>query len=84
MGSGQPQAHEWVHQLSQVLKQALGEEKQLPEREPHRLAVVLNACPSLELIMDGTERCLNRPQDKAELTLLQWQKAGVYGEEQGA
>lgn len=53
-GIGQPQAHEWVHKLSQVLNQALGYERQLPER------------PSLEFIIDGTERCLNRPQDKAE------------------
>ena len=63
---GQPQAHEWVHKLSQVLNQTLGYEKQLPEREPHRLEAVLNVCPSLEFIIDGTERCINRPQDKAE------------------
>ena len=33
-GIGQPQAHEWVHKLTRVLNQALGDEKQLPEREP--------------------------------------------------
>lgn len=47
---GQPQAHEWVHKLSQVLNAALGYEKQLPEREPHRLQAVLQQCPSLEFI----------------------------------
>jgi hypothetical protein len=31
-----------------------------------RDALVLNACPSLEFIIDGPERCINRPQDKAE------------------
>lgn len=65
-GIGQAQAHEWVHKLSGGLNQALGYDKQLPEREPHRLEAVLNACPSLEFIIDGTERRINRPQDKAE------------------
>lgn len=63
---GQPQAHEWVHKLSGVLNAALGYEKQLPEREPHRLAAVLQQCPSLEFIIDGTERRINRPKDKQE------------------
>ena len=65
-GMGQPQAHEWVHKLSGVLNQALGDEKQLPEREPHRLKKVLAPCPGLEFIIDGTERRINRPKDKAE------------------
>lgn len=63
-GMGQPQAHEWIHKLTQVLNQALGYKKQLPEREPSRLEAVLNQCPSLEFIIDGTERWINRPQDK--------------------
>jgi hypothetical protein len=63
---GQPQAHEWVHKLSGVLNQALGYEKQLPEREPHRLEAVLQQCPSLEFIIDGTERRINRPKDKED------------------
>lgn len=65
-GVGQPQAHEWVHKLSGVLNTALGYEKQLPEREPHRLEAVLQQCPSLEFIIDGTERRINRPKDKDE------------------
>jgi hypothetical protein len=65
-GMGQPQAHEWVHKLSGVLNQALGYEKQLPEREPHRLESVLAECSGLEFIIDGTERRINRPKDKAE------------------
>ena len=60
---GQPQANEWVHRLSGVLNRALGYEKQLPEREPSRLKQVLQQCPSLEFIIDGTERPINRPQD---------------------
>jgi DDE superfamily endonuclease/Helix-turn-helix of DDE superfamily endonuclease len=62
-GIGQPQAHEWVHRLTKVLNAALGYEKQLPERKPHRLAAVLRDCPGLEFIIDGTERPLNRPKD---------------------
>jgi hypothetical protein len=62
-GIGQPQAHEWVHRLTPVLNQALGREQHLPEREPEKLEAVLSRCPSLEFIIDGTERPLNRPQD---------------------
>jgi len=65
-GIGQPQAHEWVHKLSGVLNAALGYEKQLPEREPHRLEAVLQQCPSLEFLIDGTERRINRPKDKED------------------
>jgi DDE superfamily endonuclease/Helix-turn-helix of DDE superfamily endonuclease len=64
-GIGQPQAHEWVHRLSQILNQALGYEQQLPERNPHRLEAVLRDCPGLEFLIDGSERPINRPQDQA-------------------
>lgn len=63
-GIGQTQACEWIHKLSPLLNQALGYEQQLPERQPARLAVVLRECPSLEFILDGTERPINRPQNK--------------------
>uniref|UniRef100_UPI0036F4317B hypothetical protein n=1 Tax=Trichocoleus desertorum TaxID=1481672 RepID=UPI0036F4317B len=46
--------------------QLLGYEQQLPEREPHRLEGVLAGCPGLKFIIDGTERRINRPKDKAE------------------
>jgi DDE superfamily endonuclease/Helix-turn-helix of DDE superfamily endonuclease len=65
-GIGQAQANEWVHRLTRVLNQALGHEQQLPEREPSKLEQVLSACPSLEFIIDGTERPLNRPKDKED------------------
>ena len=38
----------------------------MPEREPANLEAVLSACPSLEFIIDGTERRINRPNDKAD------------------
>ena len=63
---GQPQANEWVHRLSHLLNQALGYEKQLPEREPGNLKDVLSRCPSLEFMIDGTERPINRPKDKED------------------
>ena len=63
---GQSQANEWVHRLSRLLNQALDYEKQLPEREPANLKQVLAACPSLEFMIDGTERPINRPKDKAD------------------
>ena len=62
-GLGQTQACEWVHKLSRILYQALGDEKQVPERNPARLEAVLRACPSLEFLIDGTEHPINRPQD---------------------
>jgi hypothetical protein len=65
-GMGQPQANEWVHRLTRILNQALGEAQQLPEREPANLKQVLADCPSLEFMIDGTERPINRPKDKAD------------------
>jgi DDE superfamily endonuclease/Helix-turn-helix of DDE superfamily endonuclease len=63
-GIGQAQANEWIHRLTGVLNQALGYEQQLPERNPRKLKEVLESCPELEFVMDGTERRINRPQDK--------------------
>ncbi|MEP0920122.1 transposase family protein [Leptolyngbya sp. DQ-M1] len=44
--------------------QALGYEKQLPERDARKLEAILNECPALEFIIDGTDRRINRPKDK--------------------
>ncbi|MEM6433782.1 MAG: transposase family protein [Cyanobacteria bacterium P01_D01_bin.115] len=38
----------------------------MPEREPANLESVLDTCPSLEFVIDGTERRINRPQAKAD------------------
>lgn len=64
LGMSQAQANEWVHRLTGVLNEALGEEQQLPERRPANLETVLSNCPSLEFVIDGTERRINRPKDK--------------------
>ena len=63
-GMSQAQTNEWVHRLTGVLNEALGEEQQLPERRPANLEAVLSTCPSLEFMIDGTERPINRPKDK--------------------
>ncbi len=65
-GLSQGQANQWVHRLTRLLNQALGYERQLPEREPAKLVEVLENCPSLEFMIDGTERRINRPKDKQE------------------
>ena len=65
-GMGQPQANQWVHRLTRELNQALDYEKQLPEWEPANLKQVLEACPSLEFMIDRTFRPINRPKDKAD------------------
>lgn len=65
-GISQAQANEWVHRLTRLLNQSLGEEQQLPERQPWKLAQVLAACSSLEFMLDGTERPINRPKDKED------------------
>ena len=62
-GIKQAQANEWIHRLTGVLNQALGDELQLPERRPAKLADVLSACPELVFMIDGTERPINRPKD---------------------
>lgn len=64
-GMGQPQANEWIHRLSPVLWAALGYDLQLPARTPRDIKAVLEACPGLEFILDGTERPIRRPGDKA-------------------
>ena len=65
-GLGQAQANQWVHRLTTVLNQALGEEQHLPERNPRKLEEVLAACVELEFIIDGTERPINRPSESAK------------------
>jgi hypothetical protein len=65
-GMGQPHANEWVHRLTPLLRQALGEERQLPARKTTDITQVLAACPGLEFILDGTERPIRRPKDKAQ------------------
>jgi hypothetical protein len=63
-GMGQSQAWEWIHRLTPILNGALGYEKQLPARKTRDVQQVLESCPGLEFIIDGTERPIRRPKDK--------------------
>jgi hypothetical protein len=63
-GLGQTQEDEWIHRLTPILNQALGYEKQLPARKAQDVAQVLQMCPELEFIIDGTERPIRRPKNK--------------------
>lgn len=60
-GISQPQANVWIHALTPVLNAALGHQQQLPVRKATALTQVLEACPGLEFIIDGTERPIQRP-----------------------
>ena len=53
----------WIHRLTPILNSALGYEMQLPARKPADVQTLLKECPSLEFIIDGTERPINRPKD---------------------
>ena len=63
-GLSQGQANTWIHVLSPILKKALGYEKQLPNRDPQALAEILAESDTLDFMIDGTERRIQRPKDK--------------------
>lgn len=65
-GIGQSQVNEWIHRLTEVLKQALLEGGYLPERCPEHLIEVLSTSLEQEFAIDGTERRRQRPKDKEE------------------
>jgi hypothetical protein len=65
-GFSQGQANQWIHRLMPLVKQALGQDLQLPQRAPADLAEVLEACDELEFIIDGTDRPTRRPQDSRQ------------------
>jgi Helix-turn-helix of DDE superfamily endonuclease len=64
--TSQGRVNEWIHTLSTVLQMALGEVQALPERDPKNLEQTLALCVSVDFIIDGTERRLQRPQDPIE------------------
>jgi len=57
----------WVHFLSDALFEALGYQLKLPEVKVNSLGGLYTICPDLsEFIVDGTERKIERPKDKAK------------------
>jgi len=62
-GISQGQANHWIHRLTPVVNEALGYQMQLPARKSASVEAILAECPSLEFIIDGTERPIRRPKD---------------------
>ena len=64
------QTHEWMHGLQPVLEAALGEKMVLPERKLRSMEAFLETVRGVERVMiDGTERPIQRPQDPEQQTL---------------
>lgn len=64
------QAHEWMHRLQPVLEAALGKILMLPERKLDSVTANLERFPEVKRVMiDGTERPIQRPQDPKQQTL---------------
>jgi hypothetical protein len=64
------QAHEWMHRLQPALEAALGKIMMLPERKLDRITAFLERFPEVKRVMiDGTERPIQRPQDSKQQTL---------------
>jgi len=69
-GMSQAQANEWIHILSEVLKTALADLGQLPERNPQNLENILREEGADEVIIDATERRCQRPKDNEKQKLF--------------
>ena len=62
-------AHDWVHRLLPVLEATLGKKQVLPERKLKSIAEFLEKFPEVtEVIIDGTERPVQRPKDAEKQT----------------
>lgn len=57
----QPQCNEWVHLLSDILVKTLKTLGELPDRNHLRVQYIASQCENI--LLDGTERPINRPQD---------------------
>ena len=58
------QAHDWMHRLQPLLEATLGKKLVLPERKLDSIEAFLERFPGVERVMiDGTERPIQRPQD---------------------
>ena len=62
-GISQGQANQWIHRLTPIVQDALGNEGALPAREPSDIHDLLKSCPVLAFLIDGTERPIRRPKD---------------------
>ena len=67
-GMVQSTANEWIHLLSEVLKQALDHGGYVPARDPKQLGIVLASEAEATYGIDGTERPRQRPRDAEKQT----------------
>jgi hypothetical protein len=58
----QPPCNEWIHLLADILRKTLKTLGELPERNVTRLQYVLQQYD--DVLLDGTERPIQRPQDE--------------------
>lgn len=69
-GFDRSQAHYWVHQLQPILETALGTKMSLPKRKIQSVEDFLSRYPGVQRVMiDGTERRIQRPKDKQKQKL---------------
>lgn len=61
-GMTQPQCNNWVHLLCEILCKTLKTLGQLPERNHLRVQYLLEQCE--DVLLDGTERPIERPEDE--------------------
>lgn len=57
----QPQANKWIHLLAGLLRKTLKRLGTLPERNSEKLVWLLQGCQ--EVLLDGSERPVQRPTD---------------------
>jgi hypothetical protein len=62
----QDRVTEWMHPLSTVLQMAVGTAQALPARDPKNLDQTLALGVSVDFIIDGTARRVQRPTDATE------------------
>ena len=60
-GMTRPQCNEWIHRLSDILLKSLKTLEELPERNHLRIKYLAGQCR--DILLDGTERPIERPQD---------------------
>jgi hypothetical protein len=76
----QGRVNAWIHTLSAVLESALGHAQCVPERDPQNLEQVFAMCVSVDFLIDGTERPIQRPQDPVKQQEYYSGKKNAYRE----
>ena len=61
-GLTQPHCNVWIHLLTSILEKALKTLGELPDRNAKRVSYALQDIQ--EVLLDGTERPIQRPQDQ--------------------